>query len=56
VHVTLDITRIPYLMGVAPLTTGFDAVRSIRRTAAGIRLQAAGGAHIDHAVDTSHLK
>ena len=45
-------TRIPYIMGVAPLVDGFDSVRAIRRTATGIRLAAAGGACIDHAVDT----
>lgn len=48
--------RIPYLMGVAPLTAGFDTVRTIRRTATGIRLTAASGASIDHAVDLSFLK
>lgn len=48
-------TRIPYIMGVAPLPDGFDAVRSIRRTATGIRLQSAGGLTIDHAVDTAYL-
>ena len=49
-------TRIPYLMGVAALPAGFDAVRSIQRTATGIRLQAASGASIDHAVDTTFIQ
>lgn len=49
-------TRIPYIMGVAALPAGFDTVRSIRRTATGIRLQSASGRHIDHAVDTSFLR
>jgi hypothetical protein len=49
-------TRIPYIMGIAPLTTGFDSVRSIQRTAIGIRLQSASGAHIDHAVDTTFIQ
>lgn len=47
--------RIPYIMGVAPLPEGFDIVSSIKRTPAGIRLQAASGAHIDHAVDTTFI-
>lgn len=49
-------TRIPYIMGVAPLPAGFDFVRSIRRTSTGIRLQSAGRAHIDHAVDTTFIQ
>ncbi|KAB2639246.1 MAG: hypothetical protein DVB26_07090 [Verrucomicrobia bacterium] len=49
-------TRIPYIMGVAPLSAGFDAVGSIQRTATGIRLQAVSGALIDHDVDTPFLK
>jgi hypothetical protein len=49
-------TRIPYIMGVAALPAGFDTVRSIRRTATGIRLQSANGRQIDHAVDTSFLR
>ena len=49
-------TRIPYIMGVAELPDGFDTVRSIRRTATGIRLQSASGATIDHAVDASFLR
>ncbi|WP_138223376.1 hypothetical protein [Nibricoccus aquaticus] len=49
-------TRIPYIMGVAPLPAGFDSVRSIRRTATGIRLQSADRAHIDHAVDTTFIQ
>lgn len=49
-------TRIPYIMGVAALPDGFDIVRSIRRTATGIRLQSANGRQIDHAVDTSFLQ
>jgi hypothetical protein len=49
-------TRIPYIMGIAPLTGGFDSVRSIRRTATGIRLQSASGAHIEHAVDTTFIQ
>ena len=48
-------TRIPYLMGIAPLSAGFDTVRTIQRTATGIRLESAGGAQIDHVVDTSFL-
>jgi len=49
-------TRIPYIMGIAPLPSGFDSVRAIRRTAAGIRLSAASGAQIDHVVDTAFLR
>ena len=49
-------TRIPYIMGVAPLPTGFDSVRSIKRTATGIRLQAASGTFIDHVVDTNFIQ
>jgi hypothetical protein len=49
-------TRIPYIMGIAPLTAGFDAVQSIQRTATGIRLHSAGGAPIDHAVDTTFIQ
>jgi hypothetical protein len=49
-------TRIPYIMGIAPLAAGFDSVRTIQRTATGIRLQAASGAHIDHAVDTTFIQ
>jgi hypothetical protein len=48
-------TRIPYIMGVAALPKGFDTVRSIRRTATGIRLQSASGRVIEHAVDTAFL-
>jgi hypothetical protein len=49
-------TRIPYIMGVAPLPASFDTVGTIRRTATGIRLQAPGGAHIDHVVDTTFIQ
>jgi hypothetical protein len=49
-------TRIPYIMGVAPLTDGFDTVRTIERTATGIRLTAASGTRIEHAVDTTFLE
>jgi hypothetical protein len=48
-------TRIPYIMGVAPLAPGFDSVRTIQRTASGIRLQSGSGAQIDHAVDTTFI-
>ena len=48
--------RIPYIMGVAALPDGFDAVRSIRRTETGIRLQSASGRRIEHAVDTSFIR
>lgn len=48
--------RIPYIMGVAALPPGFDRVRSIRRTADGVRLTAVGGAIIDHVVDTAFLR
>ncbi len=50
------LTRIPYIMGVAPIPAGFDCVRAIERVPGGIRLQAGGGARIDHAVDTSFIK
>jgi hypothetical protein len=43
-------------MGVAPLPAGFDSVRQVQRTATGIRLQSAAGAHIDHAVDLSFIR
>ncbi len=49
-------TRIPYIMGVAHVTDSFDTVRSIKRTNTGIRLQAANGEHIDHAVDTTFIQ
>jgi len=49
-------TRIPYIMGIAPLVAGFDSVLSIQRTDVGIRLSSASGAHIDHVVDTSFLQ
>lgn len=49
-------TRIPYIMGVAALPSGFDSVHRIERTAAGIRLHSVRGAQIDHAVDTSFLQ
>ena len=49
-------TRIPYIMGLAPLPAGFDIVRAIERTATGIRIQSASGAGIEHSVDTSFLK
>lgn len=49
-------TRIPYIMGVAPLPAGFGSVHRIQRTATGIRLQSAGGACIDHAVDTAFIQ
>ena len=49
-------TRIPHIMGVAPLPVGFDSVRSIQRTVTGIRLQSVSGAHIDHAVDTTFIQ
>ncbi len=49
-------TRIPYIMGVAPLPEAFDSVDTIQRTATGIRLQAPGGSHIDHAADTTFLQ
>ncbi len=49
-------TRIPYIMGVAALPDGFDTVRSLRRTATGIRLESASGRQIDHAVDTAFLQ
>lgn len=49
-------TRIPYIMGVAPLAAGFDAVHRIERTATGIRLHAASGAHLDHVVDTTFIQ
>jgi hypothetical protein len=43
-------------MGIAPLPAGFGSVHSIRRTATGIRLQSAGGALLDHAVDTTFIQ
>ena len=49
-------TRIPYIMGIAPLAAGFDSVLTIQRTATGIRLQSGSGAHIDHAVDTTFIQ
>jgi hypothetical protein len=48
-------TRIPYIMGVAPLAGGFDSVLAVERTGTGIRLTAASGACIDHAVDTTFI-
>jgi hypothetical protein len=49
-------TRIPYIMGVAPLVDGFDIVRAVQRTDTGIRLTAASGAQLDHTVDLSFLQ
>lgn len=49
-------TRIPYIMGVAPLPDGFDIVSTIQRTDTGIRLTAANGKQIDHAVDTAFIQ
>lgn len=49
-------TRIPYIMGVASLPHGFDAVEAIQRTGSGIRLQSARGASIDHPVDLTFLQ
>ncbi len=49
-------TRIPYLMGVAPLVDGFDSVRTIERTSTGVRLTSASGAQIDHAVDANFIQ
>ncbi|TVP79492.1 MAG: hypothetical protein EA353_06060 [Puniceicoccaceae bacterium] len=49
-------TRIPYIMGVASIPTGFNSVRNIRRTASGIQLESANGVHIDHLVDTAFLQ
>jgi hypothetical protein len=49
-------TRIPYIMGVAPLPAGFDCVRAIQRTGSGIHLSAASGAVIDHVVDSGFLQ
>jgi hypothetical protein len=49
-------TRIPYIMGVAALPDGFDAVRAIQRTSTGILLTAASGARIDHVVDTTFIQ
>lgn len=49
-------TRIPYIMGVAPLPDGFDIVSTIQRMPTGIRLTAASGTHIDHAVDTTFIQ
>lgn len=48
-------TCIPYIMGVAPIPEGFDAVAAIQRMDTGIRLQAVSGIHIDHAVDTAFI-
>jgi hypothetical protein len=50
------VVRLPYIMGVAPLPKDFDQVRSVRRTATGIRLSSAGGGIIDHVVDTGFLR
>jgi hypothetical protein len=49
-------TRIPYIIGIAPLVDGFEAVQSIQLTDAGIRLISESGAIIDHTVDTNFLK
>ena len=49
-------TRIPYIMGIAPLPAGFDSVHGIQRTATGIRLQSASGPRIDHAVDPTFIQ
>jgi hypothetical protein len=49
-------TRIPYIMGVAPLPAGFDSVHRIGRTATGIQLHSATGARIEHVVDTSFIQ
>lgn len=49
-------SRIPCIMGVAALPDGFEAVLRIQRTTTGVRLESAGGATIDHVVDTSFLR
>jgi hypothetical protein len=49
-------TRIPYIMGIAPLPAGFDSVQGIERTAGGIQLRSVSGVQIDHAVDTLFLQ
>ena len=49
-------TRVPYIMGVAAVPADFDSVRSIRRTATGIRLESVSGRLIDHVVDTSFIQ
>jgi hypothetical protein len=43
-------------MGIAPLAKDFAQVRSVRRTATGIRLSSSGGGVIDHVVDTGFLQ
>lgn len=48
-------TRIPYIMGVAPMPDGFGRVSTIRRTHTGIRLSSTSGAVIEHVVDTGFL-
>lgn len=50
------ITRIPYIMGVAPLPDDFDVVSTIQRTPTGICLKSASGASIDHTVDTTFIQ
>lgn len=50
------VVRLPYIMGVAPLTKDFDQVRSVRRTATGIRLSSSSGGVIDHVIDTGFLQ
>jgi hypothetical protein len=49
-------TRVPYIMGVAAVPGDFDSVRSIRRTATGVRLESVSGRLIDHVVDTSFIQ
>jgi len=49
-------TRIPYIMGIAALPADFDSVHTMQRTTTGIRLKAASGALIDHAVDTTFIQ
>lgn len=48
--------RIPYIMGVAALPAGFGAVETITRVPGGVRLEAAGGRTVEHAVDTAFLR
>lgn len=49
-------TRVPYIMGIAALSPGFDRVKTIERTATGIRLCAESGSTIDHVVNTQFLQ
>jgi hypothetical protein len=49
-------TVIPYIMAVAAIPAGFDRVKTIRPTAAGVQLLATSGKRVDVTLDLGFLK